>query len=142
MPTLHSASLPKAQCVIVGINYTSNLDLPSNALKVSDVFFKSLEVQFRQTKITVISEAPKQLRKQYEKSSFGLLGHLRLHICITGLRVDSVLSRTLAARPGARTRDHALRRAPRHSSALQMPEHLRSDACPRSSALARAPACR
>ncbi|PKI45183.1 hypothetical protein CRG98_034434 [Punica granatum] len=59
---------------------------PDNALMVSDAFFMSLEVQSRQTEVTMISEAPKQLRKQTEKSSFGLLGHLRLRICITGLR--------------------------------------------------------
>ncbi|PKI42791.1 hypothetical protein CRG98_036807 [Punica granatum] len=62
------------------------LGLLSIALKVSDILFKALEVQSRQTEITVISKAPKQLRKQSEKSSFGLLGRLRLHICITGLR--------------------------------------------------------
>ncbi|OWM68543.1 hypothetical protein CDL15_Pgr023508 [Punica granatum] len=64
------------------------LGLLSIALKVSDILFKALEVQSRQTEITVISKAPKQLRKQSEKSSFGLLGRLRLHICITGLRVS------------------------------------------------------
>ncbi|PKI69604.1 hypothetical protein CRG98_010017 [Punica granatum] len=69
------------------MNHTTHLDPPSSALRVSDAFFMSLEAQSRQTQITVVSGSPKQLRKQSEKSSFGLLGHLRLHICITGLRV-------------------------------------------------------
>ncbi|PKI56804.1 hypothetical protein CRG98_022762 [Punica granatum] len=88
MPTLYSASLPKAQYGIVGMNHTIHLDLPSSALKISDALFKSLEIQSRQTEITVIFGASKQLRKQYEKSSFGLLGRLQLHICITSLRVN------------------------------------------------------
>ncbi|PKI68233.1 hypothetical protein CRG98_011369 [Punica granatum] len=92
MPTLHSTNLPKARCGIIGMNYTTHLDLPSSALKVSDALFRSLEVQFRQTEITVISRAPKQLRKQSEKFSFGLLGHLRLYICITGLRVGQLFT--------------------------------------------------
>ncbi|PKI57941.1 hypothetical protein CRG98_021656 [Punica granatum] len=47
----------------------------------------SLGAQSRQTEITVISGSPKQLTKQSDKSNFGLLGHLRLDICITCLRV-------------------------------------------------------
>ncbi|PKI58256.1 hypothetical protein CRG98_021338 [Punica granatum] len=54
---------------------------------------KSLEIHFRQTKIAVISGLPEQLRKQYEKSRFGLLGRLRLHICYTGLRCTCHCSR-------------------------------------------------
>ncbi|OWM83047.1 hypothetical protein CDL15_Pgr005076 [Punica granatum] len=41
---LHHASLLRAQRGIVGINHTTHLDLPSNALEVSDTLFKSLEV--------------------------------------------------------------------------------------------------
>ncbi|PKI71959.1 hypothetical protein CRG98_007642 [Punica granatum] len=70
------------------MNHTTHLDLPSFALKVLDTLFKSLEVRSRQIEITVISGTPKQLRKQSEKSSFDFLGRLRLHICVTGLRVD------------------------------------------------------
>ncbi|OWM77174.1 hypothetical protein CDL15_Pgr026170 [Punica granatum] len=95
MPTLHSATQSKAQCGIVRLNYTTHLDLLSSALKVSDAFFKSLEVQSRQAEITVISRVPKQLRKQSEKFSFGLLGRLQLHICITGLRVNCSRSLTI-----------------------------------------------
>ncbi|PKI61744.1 hypothetical protein CRG98_017856 [Punica granatum] len=69
------------------MNHATHLDPPSSTLRVSDALFMSLEAKSRQTEITVISGSPKQLRKQFEKSSFGLLGHLRLHICITGLRV-------------------------------------------------------
>ncbi|PKI58220.1 hypothetical protein CRG98_021391 [Punica granatum] len=89
MPTLHSASQSKAQCGIFRLNYTTHLGLPMSALKVFDALFKSFEVQSRQTEITMISGAPKLLRKQSEKSSFGLLGRLQLHICITDLRVGS-----------------------------------------------------
>ncbi|PKI48971.1 hypothetical protein CRG98_030638 [Punica granatum] len=94
-----SASRPKAQCGIVGMNHTTHLDFPNNA-KILDALFPSLEVQSQQTEITVISRAPKQLRKQSEKSSFGLLGHLRLHICITSLRFScrSGRSETLFAK--------------------------------------------
>ncbi|PKI52255.1 hypothetical protein CRG98_027353 [Punica granatum] len=87
MPTLHSASLLKVQCGIVGMNHTTYLDPPRSALRVSDALFISLEAQSQQTEITVISGSPMQLRKQSEKFNFGFLGHLRLHICITDLRV-------------------------------------------------------
>ncbi|PKI67075.1 hypothetical protein CRG98_012539 [Punica granatum] len=87
MATLHNVSLLKAQCGIIGMTHTTHLDPPSSALRVSDALFMSLETQSQQTKITLISGSPKQLRKQSEKSSFGLLGHLWLYICITGLRV-------------------------------------------------------
>ncbi|OWM77185.1 hypothetical protein CDL15_Pgr023451 [Punica granatum] len=78
MLTLHNASLLKAQCGIVGMNHTTHLDPSSSALRVSDALFISLEAQSQQTEITVISGSPKKLRKQSEKSSLGLLGHLRL----------------------------------------------------------------
>ncbi|OWM72547.1 hypothetical protein CDL15_Pgr005016 [Punica granatum] len=68
----------------IEMNHTTHLDPLSSALRVSDALFMSLEAQSRQIEITVISGLPKQLRKQSEKSSFGLLGHLRLHIGITG----------------------------------------------------------
>jgi hypothetical protein len=86
MLTLHNASLLKAQCGIVGMNHTTHLDPSSSALRVSDALFISLEAQSQQTEIAVISGSPKKLRKQSEKSSFGLLGHLRLHICIYRLK--------------------------------------------------------
>ncbi|PKI63915.1 hypothetical protein CRG98_015696 [Punica granatum] len=43
MPNLHSASHSKAQCSIIGLNFTTHLGLPSSALKVSDALFKSLK---------------------------------------------------------------------------------------------------
>ncbi|PKI48885.1 hypothetical protein CRG98_030733 [Punica granatum] len=103
MPTLHSASLLKAQCGIVGMNHTTHLDPSSSALRVSDALFIFLEAPSWQTEIVVIFGSPKKLRKQYEKSSFSLLGHLRLHICsyrlksqvstlISSFRVKIVLS--------------------------------------------------
>ncbi|PKI48595.1 hypothetical protein CRG98_031014 [Punica granatum] len=69
------------------MNHTTHLDPPNSTLRVSDALFMSLEAQPRQKEIIVISGSPKQLRKQYEKFRFGLVGHLRLHICITGLRI-------------------------------------------------------
>ncbi|OWM76411.1 hypothetical protein CDL15_Pgr023954 [Punica granatum] len=81
-----SAAYLNAQCGIVGMNDTTHLDPSSSALRVSDALFISLEAQSRKTEITVISGSPKKLRKQSEKSSFGLLGHLRLHICIYRLK--------------------------------------------------------
>ncbi|OWM75262.1 hypothetical protein CDL15_Pgr023783 [Punica granatum] len=63
MLTLHNASLLKAQCGIVGRNHATHLDPSSSALRVSDALFISLEVQYRQTEITVISRSPKKLRK-------------------------------------------------------------------------------
>ncbi|OWM90085.1 hypothetical protein CDL15_Pgr000872 [Punica granatum] len=84
--TLQNASLLKAQCGIVEMNHTTHLNPSSNALRVSDALFISLKAQSRQTEITVISGSPKKLRKQSEKFSFGLLRHLRLHICIYRLK--------------------------------------------------------
>ncbi|PKI49917.1 hypothetical protein CRG98_029701 [Punica granatum] len=69
------------------MNHTTHLDLSRNTLRVSDALFMSLGAQSQQTEITMISGSPKQLRKQSEKSNFDLLGHLRLDICITGIRV-------------------------------------------------------
>ncbi|OWM65588.1 hypothetical protein CDL15_Pgr002548 [Punica granatum] len=80
------AAYLNAQCGIVGMNHTTHLDPSSSALRVSDALFISLEAQSQQTEIAVISGSPKKLRKQSEKSSFGLLGHLRLHICIYRLK--------------------------------------------------------
>ncbi|PKI49912.1 hypothetical protein CRG98_029696 [Punica granatum] len=69
-------------------NESHNSSRPlEQALRVSDALSMSLGTQSQQTEITVISGSPKLLRKQSEKSNFGLLGHLRLNICITGLRV-------------------------------------------------------
>ncbi|PKI48298.1 hypothetical protein CRG98_031307 [Punica granatum] len=95
MLTVHNASLLKAQCGIVGMNHTTHLDPSSSALRVSDALFISLEAQSRQTEITVISGSSKKLRKQSEKSSFGLLGHLRLHVCI--YRLKGQVPRSLSA---------------------------------------------
>ncbi|OWM72693.1 hypothetical protein CDL15_Pgr009150 [Punica granatum] len=81
-----SVAYLNARCGIVGMNHTTHLDPSSSALRVSDALFISLEAQSQQTKITVISVSPKKLRKQYEKSRFGLLGHLRVHICIYRLK--------------------------------------------------------
>ncbi|PKI54327.1 hypothetical protein CRG98_025263 [Punica granatum] len=96
----------------VGMNHTTHLDPPSSALRVSDALFMSLEAQSRQTEITVISGSAKQLRKQSEKSSFGLLGHLRLHIGITDVRVkcpcEQCASRALSRNLRARAFSHAL----------------------------------
>ncbi|PKI49848.1 hypothetical protein CRG98_029759 [Punica granatum] len=77
------------------MNHTTHLDLPNSALEVSDVLFKSLEIRSRQIDITVTSGTPKQLRKQSKKSSFNLLGCLRLHICITGIRVNNPRCQTI-----------------------------------------------
>ncbi|OWM76445.1 hypothetical protein CDL15_Pgr024653 [Punica granatum] len=137
MLTLHNASLLKAQCGIVGMNHTTHLDPSSSALRVSDALFISLEAQSQQTEIAVISGSPKKLRKQSEKSSFGLLGHLRLHICIyrlkglvpTSFRAFRVKNRHSRVNSASRALASALAHVPRAPRA-----------CPHAQPCARAPA--
>ncbi|PKI69318.1 hypothetical protein CRG98_010319 [Punica granatum] len=81
-----SAAYPKARCEILIRNLTTHLGPQNNAFRVSEAFFQFFGVRSQRIEIAVISGSSKQLRKHSEKSGFGLLGRLRLHICNTGLR--------------------------------------------------------
>ncbi|PKI77676.1 hypothetical protein CRG98_001906 [Punica granatum] len=85
------------------------------------------------TEIAVISGSPKQLRKQFEKSSFGLLGRLGLHICNTCFKAH--VRRSPARSVACQTHACALSPTPdAHPSTqlhVQTPERLLGSACTR-----------
>ncbi|PKI75975.1 hypothetical protein CRG98_003633 [Punica granatum] len=94
-PTLGSLS---SRCLNLFIGHSKHTVYPvpldpgnSTALDlrvVNNAVFQSSKPCSQRIEVTAISDSPKQLRKHSEKSSFQLLGRLRLHIDNTGLRVD------------------------------------------------------
>ncbi|PKI38802.1 hypothetical protein CRG98_040807 [Punica granatum] len=84
----YSATHPKAQCEILRRNSTIHLGPQNNVFRVSSALFQTFGVSSQRTEIAAISGSSKQLRNHSEKSSFGLLGRLRLHIGNIGLLVN------------------------------------------------------